>query len=227
MTTAAGQKGHEVVADGITPPHTAIVGPPPRSRARQSTVIALLVALGLVAGAWYVGGRQDFSAIGKGGTNLRLLPGIGEPAPDFVAWTVTGDRVQLSSLRGQPVWINFWGSWCPPCRAEFPEMQAAYTDVLQPSGVIVLAVGLDEPPELSASFAVRNGGTFTILSDPVRADTSSGYPIANFPTHILVDRDGIVRDIILAPIDQPEIERRAQQIIATAATQSEGQARDA
>lgn len=227
MSRDAQRDGYEVIAHGITPPSTAAGEPPTRSRARQNAVIALLAALLLVAGAWYVGGRQDFSAIGKGGANLRLLPDIGEPAPDFVAWTVTGDRVQLSALRGQPVWINFWGSWCPPCRAEFPEMQAAYTNVLQPSGVVVLAVGLDEPPELSASFAVRNGGTFPILSDPDRADTSSGYPIANFPTHVLVDRDGIVRDVILSPIDQPEIERRAQQIMASAATQPEGPPSDA
>lgn len=64
------------------------------------------------------------------------------------------------------------------------------------------------------AFAWRNDGTFPILSDPDRSDTGLVYPIANFPTHILIDRDGIVRDVILSPIDREEIITRADTIIA-------------
>ena len=180
----------------------------------RTAALALGIALALVAGAWYVGGREGFDRIGAGGQNLRLLPKVGAPAPDFMAPTVDGQLVRLSDLRGRPVWLNFWGSWCPPCRAEFPELQAAYATTLQPAGVILLAISLDEPPEAAASFAARNRGTFPILTDPKRALTGASYPIANFPTHILIDRDGIVRDVVLAAIDQDEIIARAQQIIA-------------
>lgn len=184
-------------------------------RGRWTTAaLTLAVALVAVAGAWSVGGRQGFDRIGGGGQNARLLPKIGEPAPDFVAPTVDGRLVRLADLRGRPVWLNFWGSWCPPCRSEFPEMQAAYATALQPVGVEVLAISLDEPPEAAAGFAARNKGTFPILTDPKRALTGPAYPIANFPTHILIDREGIVRDIVLAPIGEKEIVARAQRIIA-------------
>lgn len=180
----------------------------------KGAAVPLLLALMIVVGAWLIGGRQGFERIGTGGQNLQLLPKIGTLAPDFVAPTVDGQLVRLSDLRGQPVWLNFWGSWCPPCRSEFPEMQAAYQSELEPNGVVLLAISLDEPPEAAAGFAARNDGSFTILSDPNRDFTGPAYPITNFPTHILIDREGTVRDIILAPIDEAEIVRRAQTIIA-------------
>ena len=93
-------------------------------------------------------------------------------------------------------------------------MQAAWTAVLKPNGVVLLAISLDEPAEDAAGFALRNGGTFPILTDQTRSFTGDAYPISNFPTHILIDQEGIVRDIILSPIDEAEIIRRAQPIIA-------------
>ncbi len=181
----------------------------------KTAALPLALALIIIGSAWIIGGRQGFDRIGTGGQNLRLLPKIGESAPDFVAATVDGQVVRLSDFLGQPVWLNFWGSWCPPCRSEFPEMQAAYAAELQPKGVNLLAISLDEPAEAAAGFAARNKGTFPILTDPNRSFTGAAYPISNFPTHILIDREGVVRDIILSPIDEPEIIRRAQTIIAT------------
>ncbi|MDQ3539410.1 MAG: TlpA family protein disulfide reductase [Chloroflexota bacterium] len=189
---------------------------PPSARRRTSVVLALVVTLVLISGAWAIGDHQSFSQIGTGGTNLKLLPSVGEPAPDFVTLRAdNGQPVSLAGFRGQPVWLNFWGSWCPPCRSEFPEMQAAYAEVLQPNGVALLAISLDESPAAAMAFARRNDGTFPILSDPDRSDTGAGYPIANFPTHILIDREGIVRDVILSPIDREEIIARADTIITT------------
>jgi peroxiredoxin len=192
------------------------------SEARNTTIstrlrraaVPLALALLIVAAAWGIGGRQGFDRIGAGGQNLRLLPKIGEVAPDFVAPTVDGQLVRLSDLRGNPVWLNFWGSWCPPCRSEFPEMQAAYSTTLAPQGVVVLAISLDESADAAAGFAARNDGTFPILTDPNRSFTGAAYPITNFPTHILIDREGVVRDVVLAPIDEAEIVRRAAAMIA-------------
>ena len=202
LTTVTGQRA---VTDADSPPR-------PNRRVVLSSSLAM--ALALVGGAWYIGEREGFTSIGKGGTNLQLLPRVGEPAPDVSLMSLSdGRRVQLSGYRGRPVWLNFWGSWCPPCRSEFPDLQAAYQNVLAPSGVALLAISLDEPAEAAATYFVRNGGTFTLITDPVRQDTGAAYPIANFPTHILIDPDGIVRAVILAPIDQVEIERAAQLII--------------
>lgn len=112
------------------------------------------------------------------------------------------------------MWLNFWGSWCPPCRSEFPELQAAYLAVLEPNGVVFLAISLDESAEAAWTYAMRNGGTFTIVSDSYRRDTGTMYPIANFPTHILIDRDGIIQDIILSPVDREIITSVVQPILA-------------
>lgn len=185
------------------------------SRRWQKAVVTLLSVLLIVAGSWFVGNREGFSAIGGGGMNLRLLPKVGQPAPDFLTYTAKdGQPVRLSDYLGTPVWLNFWGSWCPPCRAEFPDIQAAYVEFLHPAGVALLAVSLNESAEAAWRYASRNGGTFTILSDPDRSDTGAAYPVSNFPTHILIDRDGIVRAIILSPYDKAEIIAAAQQFLS-------------
>ena len=190
-------------------------GAPVRMTRRACLAATLALTSSLVAGAWYVGKREGFAVIGTGGSNMKLLPRIGDPAPDVSVLSLTDERrVTLSEYRGKPVWLNFWGSWCPPCRAEFPDIRAAYTEALQPQGLVWLAISLDEPPTAAWSYAQTNGATFTILTDQYRQDTGSVYPIANFPTHILVGRDGIVRDIILAAIDKDGIIAAAQKIIA-------------
>jgi cytochrome c biogenesis protein CcmG, thiol:disulfide interchange protein DsbE len=182
-------------------------------RALVRPALGLVFALALVAGAWSVGGLQGFDQFGTGGVNLSLLPQIGQPAPDFVTLTAADGRpVRLSDYRGKPVWLNFWGSWCPPCRAEMPELQAAY-ERLHPRGLELLAVSLNEPAEDAARFAALNNATFTILSDPRRENTGAAYPIANFPTHILIDEEGIIRDIVLTAIDEEEIVARAEAIM--------------
>jgi cytochrome c biogenesis protein CcmG/thiol:disulfide interchange protein DsbE len=165
--------------------------------------LALAIALVLVAGAWVVGGRQDFSSIGRGGTNAKLLPRVGDVAPDVQAFRLTEsldlELVSLSDFRGQPVWLNFWGSWCQPCRAELPELKEAYAQ-LEGRGIVMLAISLDEPIEDAYLYAANNDVKFNVLSDPNRDYVSASYQINNFPTHIFIDATGIVRDVQLKPL---------------------------
>jgi cytochrome c biogenesis protein CcmG/thiol:disulfide interchange protein DsbE len=189
------------------------------AKSRRLLIVALLVIVTVVAAStWFVGGTQGFEQLGQGGVNASLLPKVGEPAPDVSINIIDLQgrqlgRVRLSDFRGHPVWLNFWGSWCPPCRAEMPDIQAAYAEELGPRGLVWLAVSLNEPAEDAADFAALNNVTFTIASDPNRLDTGSAYPIANFPTHILIDEEGVVRDIVLAAIDKEEIIKRAEKIL--------------
>jgi len=175
--------------------------------------LGLVLAAALVVGAWFVGGQQGFDQIGRGGINSRLLPRVGEPAPDFFTVLGDGEVVLLSDFRGQPVWLNFWGSWCPPCRSEAPEMQAAYEE-LAPRGLVLLAVALDEPLSAAVAYAELNGLTYLIAGDPNRKLTGDAYPIVNFPTHILIDRDGIVREVILAELNRDQIITHAAPIVS-------------
>jgi cytochrome c biogenesis protein CcmG, thiol:disulfide interchange protein DsbE len=117
-----------------------------------------------------------------------------------------------SIFRGHPVWLNFWGSWCPPCRAEMPDIEAAYEE-LQPRGLVWIAVSLNEPATQAAEFAARNHASILIASDPDRSDTGAAYPIANFPTHILIDKNGIVREVLIAAQSKEGIVEHAQKVL--------------
>ena len=165
--------------------------------------LSLAVAFAIVFGAWYVVGQQNVTTLGSAGMNTQLLPKVGSIAPNFTVTDLVGKKVSLSDFEGQPVWLTFWGSWCPPCRAEMPDIETAYQE-LQPKGVVLLAVSLDEPAINAAVFAARNSATFTILSDPTRAATGAAYPILNFPTHIFIGKDGKVKLLILKSMSVDE-----------------------
>ena len=171
-----------------------------RPKSFRMVALSLALALGIVAAAWAVGGRQGFDTIGTGGANARLLPKVGEPAPAFTALDLTGQVVDSRELAGVPLWINFWASWCAPCRAELPEMRIA-ADQLGAEGMVVVAISLDESTLDAALYASQNDiQEFIVLSDPTRSGTSSAYLVNNFPTHIFVDAEGIVRSVVLAPM---------------------------
>jgi cytochrome c biogenesis protein CcmG, thiol:disulfide interchange protein DsbE len=182
--------------------------------------LALAIALSIIGAAWFVGDRQGWATIGGGGVNATLLPRVGEPAPELFTLHVDGSPVLLSQLRGQPVWINFWGSWCPPCRTEMPDIDRAY-ETLAPQGLTVLSVAMQEAPEDAVRYATSVGARMPIYVDPSRvaamidpeqqpelaammASMTKDWQIANFPTHVFIDADGIVRAVVLSQMTYEE-----------------------
>ena len=196
-------------SDNVVSPETEPTKPAGRSK---QALLGLAIAAGILALAWFVAGRAGLSDVGKGGINTSLLPKVGQEAPDFVAISPEGQIVHLSDFRGQPVWLNFWGAWCPPCRAEMPDIQTAYEE-LQPQGLTLLAISLGDKPSEALNFAELNGVTFDILLDPDRSLTSPTYPIYNFPTHIFIDENGIVQNIVLSEMSAKEAIAAAQSIL--------------
>lgn len=130
------------------------------------------------------------------GRDAGGLPAVGEPAPDFAAINSAGELVSLSDFRGRPVWLNFWGAWCPPCRAEIPDLIRANATAAK-RGVVLIAVSLEEPSKDAFAYAERVGMDFIVLSDPDRAAIQGKYRVRTFPTHIFIDSEGIVREIVL------------------------------
>jgi thiol-disulfide isomerase/thioredoxin len=109
------------------------------------------------------------------------------PAPDFTLPT-DGDELVLSSLRGQVVYLDFWASWCTPCRASFPwmnEMQAKYAK----QGLRVVAINLDAEPELAQRFLKDVPADFTIAFDAA-GKTAEAYQVIGMPSAYLIDRNG-------------------------------------
>lgn len=118
---------------------------------------------------------------------------VGHLAPDFTLKTLEGNTVRLSDFRGKKVvLINFWATWCPPCRLEMPTMQQIYTEY-RDKGFEILAVNIevDARKEIS-DFVKELRLTFPILLDPDMKITRK-FHIIGLPVSVLIDRQGVVR----------------------------------
>jgi thiol-disulfide isomerase/thioredoxin len=123
---------------------------------------------------------------------------IGEPAPALVVPQVGGGTIDLAALRGKPVWVNFMGTYCPPCRDEFPQMNGFYARYAD-EGLVVVAIDVREEEGTVAAFAQDLNTTFPIGLD---ADGSAQrtWEALVLPVHFWVDAEGIVRDGALGGI---------------------------
>lgn len=142
-------------------------------------------------------------------------PQIGFAAPDFTLDTLDGKSIKLSELRGQPVLINLWASWCPPCRAEMPALDAVYRKY-RDAGFVVLAVNTTyQDTETDArAFAEKLGLTFPILLDRDGV-TSQRYRLQALPTSYFVGRDGVIRDIVIGgPMTETTIASKVEGLLA-------------
>lgn len=97
-------------------------------------------------------------------SDIPPAPRPGAPAPDFELPTLNGELIRLEDLRGQAVVVNLWATWCPPCRAEMPDMQRVY-DEYRDDGLVILAINQREAPAEVQTFVDELGLTFPILMD--------------------------------------------------------------
>ncbi|WP_010648804.1 peroxiredoxin family protein [Oceanobacillus massiliensis] len=115
---------------------------------------------------------------------------VGNKAPDFQLDTLSGDSVKLSDFRGHRVMINFWATWCPPCRAEMPDMEKFHQD----KDIVILAVNLtnsESTVEDIENFADEYKLTFPVLMDS-NLDVANLYAIQPIPTTYMVDSNGLI-----------------------------------
>lgn len=112
------------------------------------------------------------------------------PVPDFTLKSLDGENLRLEELRGQVVLINFWASWCGPCRQEMPVLQKIH-ERYEPLGFTVLGVNVDENPEQAKRIVDRMNIQFPLLLDTDQ-DVSERYDVNAMPFTVLVDRDGNV-----------------------------------
>jgi peroxiredoxin len=117
-----------------------------------------------------------------------------EPAPDFTLKSPDGTPVRLGDLRGKVVLLNFWATWCQPCSAEMPELNALHQRYESAKDFVVVGVDLQEQPADVASFARQHSITFPLLVDPDGRVTHQDYRIRALPASVIIDREGRVRD---------------------------------
>lgn len=116
---------------------------------------------------------------------------VGGAAPDFSLPTLRGSSVKLSDHRGKVVFLNFWATWCPPCREEMPSMEALYQR-LKGREFEMLAVSIDRSgEEVVGPFVAKYGLTFPVLLDPENK-TYKLYGLTGIPETFIIDRNGVI-----------------------------------
>ena len=127
----------------------------------------------------------------------------GKIAPDFEVTTLDGEQAKLSDFRGGRVMLNFWATWCPPCRAEMPDMQKVYDE----EDVTILAVnmtGTESGEDVVVEFVDDFELTFPILMDET-SDIMNTYEIQAYPTTYMIDSDGRIQFVALGAMNHEQM----------------------
>jgi thiol-disulfide isomerase/thioredoxin len=122
-----------------------------------------------------------------------------------------GQVVTLASLKGHPVWINFWASWCPPCQRETPILRDAFK-AHQGDGLVLLAIDVQEPADSVRRYATTYGLTYRIGLD-VTGAIFHEYRIYGLPSQYFVDRNGVIRGRYFGPLTRDQAEQQLQVIL--------------
>ena len=175
----------------------------------MSLPITVLLALVFSAGLFGCDTAPESEATGNASVAttpvLTEAPRIGHLAPDFVLTTLDGREVRLSDYRGHVVFLNFWATWCGPCKVEMPAIERLYREYRR-QGFTILAVSTDlEGPAVTRPYRDALGLTFTIAHDP-EAVVMRLYGVRTLPVTYLVDREGVITHQIFGARDWQEPE---------------------
>lgn len=140
---------------------------------------------------------------GSRGGQALAPAALGKPAPDFTEPLVHGGTLAMSSLKGKPVYLNFFATWCPPCNEEAPDVNAV-ARMYAPKGLDVIGVDVLENAKKAASFVAEHHLTYpAVVDDGALRDA---YNINGMPMHVFIDRDGIVRKIVVGELSKAQME---------------------
>lgn len=147
---------------------------------------------------------------------LQRLPAmsptaVGSVAPDFVLADLDGNAVRLADLRGRPVVLNFWASWCGPCVEEFPLLREA-AERHAAEGLAVVGIVFRDRSEAARDFMIRNGATWPAAMDPGER-VASAYGILGPPETYFIARDGTIAARQFGPVDADSLEAQLATIL--------------
>ncbi len=180
--------------------------------------LVALVALALVGVVgWWVSARRGPVVLPGDALSVATAPmpkgeaAVNALAPDVIMTYDDGRVTRLSDLRGKPVLINFWATWCGPCRFEMPEIVKAY-ERHKGEGLVVLGVNVEEGPQEVKDFAKAFQITFPITLD-TRGQVIDAYGVRAMPTSIFIDREGIIRARWQGALTDNQLEERLRLIL--------------
>ncbi|MDZ7673292.1 MAG: TlpA disulfide reductase family protein [Halanaerobiales bacterium] len=155
---------------------------------RSKILIGSVLVLIIIAGAWYFINQNQSQTTNSVQQNIETGPETGLMAPDFTLENLSGKEVSLSDFRGQKVFLNFWASWCPPCKQEMPDIQKLHKEN---KDIKVLTVNVQESKDTAFDYMISNNYSFTTLLD-TNGNIGSRYLVRGIPTTVIIDEDGII-----------------------------------
>jgi cytochrome c biogenesis protein CcmG, thiol:disulfide interchange protein DsbE len=173
---------------------------PVQHETRRRRLMRYFLVFLIVGGTGAVLVQREFLGEGDGSVAAGQALEIGRPAPDFTLETADG-TFRLSEARGRVVMINFWATWCGPCRFEMPEFQEVHEARLDAGDLQIVAVNLtaSDSREGALRFVDELGLTFTIAFD-VTGGVAQAYGVLGLPATFFIDRDGILRARTYGPV---------------------------
>lgn len=178
--------------------------------------IVIFLVLVVVITAMLVFGRKKSSVSANTGSKITEGSFKGKPAPDFSLETLDGKTLKLSDLRGKAVVLNFWATWCSPCKAEMPwfvDFQKQYAG----EGLQIVGVAMDDSDKKDIEkFAQQMGVNYpVVLGKESLADQYGGVEF--LPTTFYIDRSGNIQDRVFGIVDRQETEASMKKVLASAA----------
>jgi peroxiredoxin len=179
----------------------------------RSVVLPVLIVGAIIGGLWWYQSRDDGDSAGGNQVSAGedAAPEEGRLAPDFELTALDGTTVRLLSLRGQPVIVNFWATWCEPCKEEMPDLSDAVAEH-HAEGLVVLGVNVKEDAGTVGSFVDDFGIQFPILLDKNGFIQDRYRASRGLPMSFLVGRDGVIDRVLIGPVTRADIDEWLQQL---------------
>ena len=173
------------------------------NRTRRLLRPLLVAAMTLMIGACGPIGSSAPATPGPGGSPVVVggSPLVGKPAPPIELMDLAGETVSLADYAGRPVVVNFWASWCVPCRDEFPVFVAAREQYAE-EGLEILGVVYKDSAQNAQAFADDQGAEWPLLGDPGEKVYSAYTGFGGVPMTVFVDGEGIVRSVSYGPLSE-------------------------
>jgi thiol-disulfide isomerase/thioredoxin len=180
-----------------------------------ATVLAGTALAVVLLTGWATGGNGGVTDVAGSDSAVLYSAGHRPLAPDFTATTLTGSQLSFSAYRGRVVVVNFWGSWCPPCRAEAPTL-AVTAEQYKSAGVAFLGVDVRDTTASALAFTREFGITYPSVADSgsqITLDFTSVVPIAGTPTTLVIDRTGHVAGAVFGAATTQELTDILNQVV--------------